>query len=121
MSGVDADLCEAVKIEVARVAGLTRLLAGRGLHGDIVGMLAHSYDYLVLFGNLIIAWQWLKMAGAACRALGKHQEPEVADYYRAKLEATRYWIRTELADNSRLAQLCETGEDSYLRLPEAGW
>jgi alkylation response protein AidB-like acyl-CoA dehydrogenase len=120
-SGVDADLCEAVKIEVARVGGLTRLLAGRGLQGDIVGMLAHSYDYLVLFGNLIIAWQWLKMAGAACRALGKHQEPEVADYYRGKLEATRYWIRTELADNSRLAQLCETGEDSYLRLPEAGW
>jgi butyryl-CoA dehydrogenase len=121
ISGVDDELCETVKIEVARLGGLTRLLAGRGLQGDVVGMLAHSHDYLVLFGNLIIAWQWLKMAGAACRALGKHLEPEAADYYHGKLEATRYWIRTELADNARLALLCETGEDSYLKIPEAGW
>jgi alkylation response protein AidB-like acyl-CoA dehydrogenase len=120
-SGVDEDLCETVKIEVARLGGLTRLLAGRGLQGDVVGMLAHSHDYLVLFGNLIIAWQWLKMAGAACRALGNHLEPDVTDYYRGKIEATRYWIRTELADNARLALLCETGEDSYLKIGDAGW
>ncbi len=121
VSGVDEDLCETVKIEVARLGGLTRLLAGRGLQGDLVGMLAHSHDYLVAFGNLIIAWQWLKMASAACRALGQHLEPDAADYYHGKLEATRYWIRTELADNSRLALLCETGEDSYLKIAESGW
>ncbi|MFV8750851.1 acyl-CoA dehydrogenase [Nannocystaceae bacterium ST9] len=120
-AGVDDELCQTVKIEVARVGGLTRLLAGRGLQGDAVGMLAHSHDYLVLFGNLILAWQWLKQAGAACRALGNHLEPDVADYYHGKLEAARYWIRTELADNARLALLCETGEDSYLKIPEAGW
>jgi butyryl-CoA dehydrogenase len=120
-SGVDDDLCEAVKIEVARLGGLTRVLAGRGLQGDVVGMLAHSHDYLVLFGNLIIAWQWLKLAAAASRALANHLEPDAADYYHGKLEAARYWIRTELADNVRLALLCETGEDSYLKIPEAGW
>lgn len=120
-SGVDEELCQTITIEVARIGGLTRLLAGRGLHGDLMGMLAHSHDYLTAFGNLVIAWQWLKMSSAACLALGRHLEPEVTDYYHGKLEAARYWVRTELADNARLALLCEIGEDSYLKVPTAGW
>lgn len=120
-SGVDEELCQTVTIEVARIGGLTRLLAGRGLHGDLVGMLAHSHDYLTAFSNLVIAWQWIKMSSAACLALRNHLEPEVTDYYHGKLEAARYWVRTELADNARLALLCEIGEDSYLKVPQAGW
>lgn len=119
-SGVDAELCDAVKIEVARVTGLTQVLAARGLGGDAAGMLAHSVDYLTLFSNLILSWQWLCMAGAACRGLGGDVDDRSADYYRAKVEAARYWIRTELADNARLAALCESGEDSYLKVPDAG-
>jgi alkylation response protein AidB-like acyl-CoA dehydrogenase len=119
--GVDEELCDAVKIEVARATGLTQVLGARGLGGDVLGMLAHSVDYLTLFSNLIIAWQWLRMAAAACRGLGGEVDEAGAAYYRAKLEAARYWIRTELADNARLAVLCETGEDSYLKVPDAGW
>jgi alkylation response protein AidB-like acyl-CoA dehydrogenase len=119
--GVDEELCDAVKIEVARATGLTQVLGARGLGGDVLGMLAHSVDYLTLFSNLIIAWQWLRMAAAACRGLGGEVDEAGAAYYRAKLEAARYWIRTELADNARLAVLCETSEDSYLKVPDAGW
>lgn len=119
-SGVDDELCDAVKIELARATGLTQVLGARGLGGDLTGMLAHSVDYLTLFSNLIIAWQWLRMAGAACRGLGSEIDQAATDYYRGKLEAARYWIRTELADNARLAVLCETGEDSYLKVPDAG-
>ena len=121
-SGVDEELCESVKIELARISALTQLLGARGLGGDFVGMLAHSHDYLVLFSNLIIAWQWLRMAAAAQRGLARSSvSAEATDYYRAKLEAARYWIRTELADNARLAELCESGEDSYLKVPDSGW
>jgi alkylation response protein AidB-like acyl-CoA dehydrogenase len=119
-SGVDDELCESVKIELARVSGLTQMLAARGVGGDVTGMLAHSVDYLTLFSNLIIAWQWLKVAGAACRGLGGEVDSAAADYYRGKVEAARYWIRTELADNARLATLCESGEDSYMKIPDAG-
>ncbi len=119
-AGVDAQLCDSVKIEVARVTGLTQLLGTRGAGGDVNGMLAHSVDYLTLFSNLIIAWQWLRMAAAACRALGGDVDDAAADYYHGKIEAARYWIRTELADNARLAILCETAEDSYLKIPDAG-
>jgi len=119
-SGVDAELCDAVKIEVARVSGLTQVLGARGLGGDAAGMLAHSVDYLTLFANLIVSWQWVRMAGAACRGLGGEVDDAGADYYRGKIDAARYWIRTELADNARLAALCESGEDSYLKVPDAG-
>jgi alkylation response protein AidB-like acyl-CoA dehydrogenase len=118
--GVDEELCDTVKIELARMTGLTQVLGARGLGGDVVGMLAHSVDYLTLFSNLIIAWQWLRMAAAGCRGLGRELDDEQTDYYRAKIEAARYWIRTELADNARLAVLCESAEDSYLKVPDAG-
>jgi alkylation response protein AidB-like acyl-CoA dehydrogenase len=119
-SGVDEELCDAVKIELARVTELTGVLGARGLGGDLTGMLAHSVDYLTMFSNLIIAWQWLRMAAAARRGLGGEIDDAEADYYRGKIEAARYWIRTELADNARLAVLCETGEDSYLKVPDRG-
>jgi alkylation response protein AidB-like acyl-CoA dehydrogenase len=120
-TGVDEELCDTVKIELARMTGLTQVLGARGLGGDVVGMLAHSVDYLTLFSNLIIAWQWLRMSAAACRGIGRELDDEQTDYYRAKIEAARYWIRTELADNARLAVLCESAEDSYLKVPDAGW
>ena len=118
--GVDEELCDTVKIELARMTGLTQVLGARGLGGDLTGMLAHSVDYLTLFSNLIIAWQWLRMASASCSALGERLDDETDAYYRAKVEAARYWIRTELADNARLAVLCESAEDSYVKVPPAG-
>jgi alkylation response protein AidB-like acyl-CoA dehydrogenase len=119
-SGVDGELCDAVKIEIARTTELTQVLGARGLGGDLTGMLAHSVDYLTMFSNLIIAWQWLRMAAAARRGLGREIDDAEADYYQGKIEAARYWIRTELPDNARLAVLCETGEDSYLKVPDRG-
>ena len=119
--GVDEELCDTVKIELARMTGLTQVLGARGLGGDVRGMLAHSVDYLTLFSNLIIAWQWLKMASAACSALSERLDDDADAYYRAKVEAARYWIRTELADNARLAVLCESAEDSYLKVPDSGF
>ena len=39
-----------------------------------------------------------------------------AGYYRAKLAAAQYWIRTELPRIRHLAALCRDAEDSYLRI-----
>jgi butyryl-CoA dehydrogenase len=120
--GFDEPLCDSVARELDRAEGLTRILGARAFEGDLVGMLAHSYDYLMLFSNLVIAWQWLCMAAAAQRGLGRDAlGRDALDYYRGKLQAARYWIRTELADNARLAALCESSEDSYLEVPDGGW
>ncbi len=117
----DEELAVAVEVELARMLELTRTLAGRGAAGQVLGMLGHSVDYLTLMGNLMIAWQWLRMAGAAVRGLRADPAAEVADYYNGKIAAARYWIRTELADNSRLAGLCLSAEDSFMSAPEGGF
>ncbi|MEZ4453069.1 MAG: acyl-CoA dehydrogenase [Nannocystaceae bacterium] len=118
--GADEPLAAAIHEEVERLLWLTQRLAGRGLAGEATGMLAHSVDYLTLFSNLVIAWQWLKIANAARRALARGAGDD-GDYYAGKIEAARYWIRTELADNARLAGLCADGESSYLDVPDRGF
>ncbi len=117
----DEPLTLAVEAELARMVELTRTLAGRGAAGDVLGMLGHSVDYLTLMGNLMIAWQWLRMAGAAERGLRGALAAERAFYYKGKIAAARYWIRTELADNARLAGLCLSAEDSFINAPEGGF
>ena len=91
---------------IAIVEDVTRTLAGKGLAGDVDGMLLHSSDYLELFGILVIAWQHLAMAAVA-----------PADAFGAgKLRAAEYWIATELPRVATLAALCKCGEDSYARV-----
>lgn len=105
-AGIEERQVAAVISALDTVETLTFHLAGKGLAGDVTGMLLHSSDYLELFGILVIAWQHLAMATAAT---GK---PEHA----GKQIAADYWISTELPRLAMLAELCRSGEDSYQRV-----
>jgi alkylation response protein AidB-like acyl-CoA dehydrogenase len=121
---VEPSWVEAMERAVELVGALTIELIGRGLAGDAGAMLLHATDYLDLFGTVVIAWQWLELAAVAQEALagplprGRASRDE--PYYRAKLAAAQYFLRTELPRIDHLAQLCSTGEDSYSRLDPAG-
>jgi alkylation response protein AidB-like acyl-CoA dehydrogenase len=119
-AGVDATWIAAVERSASVIAGLTAELAGRGLAGSAEAMVLHATDYLDLFATAVIAWQWLDTATAATRALAgplpRGRASRDAGYYRAKLAAAQYWIRTELPRIDHLAQLCRDGEDSYASL-----
>jgi alkylation response protein AidB-like acyl-CoA dehydrogenase len=119
-AGVEATWIAAVERAVAVIAGLTAELAGRGLAGSAEAMVLHATDYLDLFATAVIAWQWLDLAAIAHEALAgplpRGRASRDAGYYRAKLAAAQYWIRTELPRIDHLAALCRDGEDSYLRL-----
>ncbi|MCB9704619.1 MAG: acyl-CoA dehydrogenase [Myxococcales bacterium] len=116
----DDELADALVVESDRMIDLTQRLGARGLAGEVTAMLAHSVDYLTLVANLIIGWQWLRIANAARRGLvaGKGGDDE---FLRGKIEAARYWIRTELADNARLARLCADAEPSFVEIPDGGF
>jgi len=111
-AGVDPAWCDAVERAGSLIAGLTAELGARGLAGDVAAMLLHSFDYLDLFATWVIAWQWLVQAGAAKRGLAEGRAADQA-FYRGKLHAAQYWIRTELPRIEHLARLCSEGEDSY--------
>jgi alkylation response protein AidB-like acyl-CoA dehydrogenase len=100
-----------------QVCELTTSLGARGLEGDVEGMLLHSVDYLELFSIVCVAWQWLLQAAAAKEARVKGSE----DFYAGKLAAARYWFATELPRVSQLCALVQSGERSYLEIPDDGF
>jgi alkylation response protein AidB-like acyl-CoA dehydrogenase len=106
VEGVD-ELGRALDATVA----VTQALAARGLGGDVDGMLAHSVDYLTMFGIVAVAWQWLLQAAVAAESLAAGRGPR--DFYLGKRQAARYWLRTELPRVAVLADLCRGGEDSF--------
>ncbi|MEO7734933.1 MAG: acyl-CoA dehydrogenase [Kofleriaceae bacterium] len=121
-AGVDAAWIAAVERAVGVVGALTGELAQRGMTAPDQ-MLLHASDYLDLFSTVVIAWQWLELAAIAKQALAgelpRGRASRDAGYYRAKLAAAQYWIRTELPRIDHLATLCREGEDSYATLDPA--
>ena len=119
-AGVDATWIAGVERASGVVGALTAELARRGSAGDPEAMVMHATDYLDLFSTVVVAWQWLDLAAIACEALAgslpRGRAARDAGYYRAKLAAAQYWIRTELPRIDHLAALCRDGEDSYARL-----
>jgi butyryl-CoA dehydrogenase len=113
-AGVDPSWIAAVTGAAGLAGALTGELATRAMAGDPESMVIHATDYLDLFSTVVIAWQWLELAAAASEALARGAADE--GFYRAKLAAAQYWIRTELPRVDHLARLCRDGEDSYARL-----
>lgn len=112
-AGVEAGWSDAVTSAANRIGELTAHLGGKGLSGDVEGMLRHSADYLEAFSIAVIAWQWLLQAAAAKEGIAKSGS---TPFYEGKLCAAQYWIRTEVPRIPALLDLCHTGEDSYARM-----
>ncbi len=72
-------------------------------------MMRHSADYLEMLSTLVVGWQWLKQAAVAAQ----RNEKDHDDLRAGKLQAARYFLRTELPRIDHLAELCVTAEDSY--------
>ena len=113
-SGVEAALVAAVLAALDDTVSLTATLATKGLAGDVAGMLLHSTDYLTLFGILATAWLHLEMAAVATRKLAVLGDgDESAAFFRGKIRAAAYWIRTEVPRARSLCELARSGEGSY--------
>ncbi|HEU4409911.1 MAG TPA: acyl-CoA dehydrogenase [Polyangiaceae bacterium] len=111
-AGVESAWCDEVARALGVAAALTAELGGRGLAGDVDGMLRHSADYLALLSVLLVAWQLVAQAGAALER-GDALPPAFVE---GKLRAARYWLSTELPRVELWAALCR-GDDSYALMP----
>ncbi|MEE2902426.1 MAG: acyl-CoA dehydrogenase [Myxococcota bacterium] len=110
-NGVPKVWCDALLQALTVTEQLTVHLGQKGQQGDVDAMLLHSAHYLELFSTLTMSWIWIKQASAASKKDG--------DFYRGKMQAAQYWMNSELPRVMQLAQLCESGEDSYANMKES--
>ncbi|MCG8672097.1 MAG: acyl-CoA dehydrogenase [Pseudomonadales bacterium] len=76
----------------------TKTLLASMVKEDIDLVLANSVKYLDLFGNVVIAWIWLKQGIVASKALAGSPHDADESFYNGKLQAMRYFFNFELPE-----------------------
>lgn len=81
-------------------------------------VLANSVSYLDMFGQVVMAWIWLKQGCAAQQRLATAQSND-ADFYRGKLQALRYFFAAELPKIRHWSNLLKNLESSAFEMQDA--
>ena len=66
--------------------------------------LSDATVYLEFFSIIAIAWQWLRQATSAVKALSKNPDEADTNFYQGKLAAFRYFFGYELPKIEGLSQ-----------------
>jgi len=74
--------------------------------------LSNSVKYLDMFGNIVIAWTWLKLGIVAEAGLAKAAHNQDRDFYKGKLQALQYFYRFELPEIYAWAALLSDLDDT---------
>lgn len=90
--------------EITRLQGVTRHLMALLATGDAERACADATLYMEQFSLVTIAWQWLKQAVVAKRALvGGAPDGDEAAFYEAKLHTMKFFFHYELPKTLGLA------------------
>jgi len=104
---------------IATLKQVTEFLLGSMLDKNIDLVLANSVKYLDLFGNVVLAWIWLKQGIVASKGLAGKPHTADENFYRGKLQALRYFYRFELPEIGPWAKLLMDLDDTtYAMSPD---
>ncbi len=81
------------------------------MSGDHERFIADATIFMEYMGNVVLAWQWLKMGTTAHIKLQGGNGAFSTEFYQAKLHTMKYFYKYELSKNKGLAEI--------LRHPEA--
>jgi alkylation response protein AidB-like acyl-CoA dehydrogenase len=100
-----AAVAEQLQAAIATLQTTTEGLLGAMMTENIDMALSNSVKYLELFGNVVIAWLWLKQGIVASAALAQQPHEADANFYRGKVQAMRYFFSFELPEIDAWAKL----------------
>jgi butyryl-CoA dehydrogenase len=103
LQGYAEDLEAAIEI----LKKTTNALLGAMAEKDIDLALSNSVKYLDVFGNIVIAWMWLKQGVVASKALEGSVHDADEKFYLGKLQAMRYFFKFELPEINAWATLLQ--------------
>ncbi|MDE0952552.1 MAG: acyl-CoA dehydrogenase [Halioglobus sp.] len=115
-----SDFADELEAAIGTVKEVTKFLLGSMLEKDIDLVLANSVKYLDLFGNVVIAWIWLKQGIVAAAGLEASSHTADKNFYSGKLQAMRYFYRYELPEIDAWAKLLLALDDTTLAM-QADW
>jgi len=64
--------------------------------GNFERYLADATLYMEFFGTLLVAWQWLKMATQAKKAMVVGDTQRDTDFYESKIQSMKFFFKYEL-------------------------
>ncbi len=79
-------------------------------------VLANASCYLHLFGNIVVAWMWLRQANAAAKALASVTDSGERNFYQGKLQAARYFFHWELPTVAQDLVLLRNQDDTCFNM-----
>lgn len=115
-----APFAEQLAAAIDTLKATTESLLGAMMGENIDMALSNSVKYLELFGNVVIAWLWLKQGIVATTALAAKPHQGDENFYRGKLQAMRYFFNFELVEIDAWATLLR-GLDSTCYDMHADW
>ncbi len=108
LQGYADQLAQALKTTVE----VTQYLLSKAAAGEVEQAFANSFAYLELFGTVTLAWLWLQQAQ---KSVGQE-----GNFYRGKLEATRYFFNYELDKVPLLASRLKRMDNLFV-YPDQDW
>ena len=108
-----------LRAAIVTLKATTETLLGAMLEKNIDRVLSNSVKYLELFGNVVIAWLWLKQGIVATKALANDPHEADRNFYRGKVQAMRYFFRFELPEIEAWSKLLiELDDTCYEMSPD---
>jgi hypothetical protein len=114
VAGDPAGVAAALEPAVQDLQAATMWLAQNGM-ADPDNAGAGAYAYMDLMGLVSLGWMWLKMAGAASRALAEGVEDKA--FHEAKLTTARFYATRELPLSTAFRRKVEAGAETLMKVP----
>ncbi|MDX1458205.1 MAG: acyl-CoA dehydrogenase [Marinobacter sp.] len=95
---------------------VTQTLGKSLMSGHPDPVLANASCYLHLFGNIIVAWMWLRQANAATRRLAVASSEDERNFCNGKLQAAQYFFHWELPTVAQDLVLLRNQDDTCLTM-----
>ena len=108
---------EQLKSASKELASTTQHLLTFAMQGDHERYIADATIYMEMMSNIVIAWQWLKMATVAKTALVSGNTVQSTSFYERKIHTMRFYYKYELPKISACKYTLHS-EDN-LTIPEA--
>ena len=113
------ELAPDVQIAINTLAEVAMLFAASGKAGKFLIPVANAYPFLMLMGQVVMAWLLLWQAGVAQEKLAA-PDGGGADkaFYEGKVASARYFIKHVLPEVDAAAKAIKSGDLSMMEIPD---